>query len=118
MRQPFNVNALALAAGEAALDDVEWVQRSRAINEAGLAQLSAGFAAHGLECIPSEGNFIAVRVGDGAAVFAALQKRGVIVRPLAGYAMPQWVRVTVGTTEQNERLLRELAVVVRTTAGL
>jgi histidinol-phosphate aminotransferase len=113
VRQPFNVNALALAAGEAALDDVEWVQRSRATNTAGLAQLAAGFTALGLEFIPSVANFITVRVGDGAAVFLALQKRGVIVRPMAGYAMPEWVRITVGSAEQNERALRELAPLVR-----
>jgi histidinol-phosphate aminotransferase len=108
VRQPFNVNAIALAAGEAALDDVDWVRRSRETNDAGLAQLAAGLRALGLEFIPSAGNFLAVRVGDGAGVFSSLQKRGVIVRPLAGYAMPQWVRLTVGTTEQNERCLREL----------
>lgn len=117
VRQPFNVNAVALAAGEAALDDTAWVLRSRAVNAAGLVQLAAGFAALGLEQIPSVANFIAVRVGDGAGVFAALQKQGVIVRPMASYAMPQWVRVTVGDAGQNERLLRELARLVAPAAA-
>jgi histidinol-phosphate aminotransferase len=112
VRQPFNVNAVALAAGEAALDDVAWVRRSRETNAAGLKQLAAGFDALGLEHIPSVANFITVRVGEGARVFAALQGRGVIVRPMGSYAMPEWVRVTVGTREQNERLLCELAAVV------
>jgi histidinol-phosphate aminotransferase len=117
VRQPFNVNALALAAGEAALDDHDWVRRSRATNFAGLTQLVEGFSALGLEYIPSIGNFIAVRVGDGAGVFAALQTRGVIVRPMASYAMPEWVRITVGTREQNERILRELGALVRAPAA-
>lgn len=112
VRQPFNINAIALAAGEAALDDTEWVRRSRAINTAGLKQLAAGFARLGLEFIPSVGNFITVRVGDGARVFAELQKRGVIIRPMGSYAMPEWVRITVGDESQNARCLRELAGVL------
>ncbi len=112
VRQPFNINAIALAAGEAALDDTAWVRRSRAINAAGLKQLAAGFARLGLEFIPSTGNFITVRVGEGARVFAELQKRGVIIRPMASYAMPEWVRITVGDETQNARCLRELAAVL------
>lgn len=112
VRQPFNINAIALAAGEAALDDVEWVRRSRAINAAGLKQLAAGFSKLGLEFIPSTGNFITVRVGEGGRVFAELQKRGVIIRPMGSYAMPEWVRITVGDDAQNTRCLRELAAIV------
>jgi histidinol-phosphate aminotransferase len=112
VRQPFNINAIALAAGEAALDDTEWVRRSREINAAGLKQLAAGFVKLGLEFIPSVGNFIAVRVGEGARVFAEMQKRGVIIRPMGSYAMPEWVRITVGNEQQNERCLRELAAVL------
>jgi histidinol-phosphate aminotransferase len=110
-RQPFNVNAIAQAAACAALDDTEFAARSARENHAGLAQLEAGCRALGLETVPSVANFMLVRVGDGARVFAALQQRGVIVRPLQPYAMPEWIRVTVGTTAQNERLLRELAAV-------
>ncbi len=112
VRQPFNVNSVALAAGEAALGDRAWVERSRASNAAGLARLGAGLAALGLETIPSVANFITVRTGDGARVFRELQHRGVIVRPMAGYGMPEWIRVSVGAPEQNNRLLRELAAVL------
>lgn len=109
VRQPFNVNAIAQAAALAALDDAAWVDRCRAQNQAGLAQLAAGFAELGREFVPSDANFMLVHVGDGTGVFAALQRRGVIVRPVGPYGLPAWVRVTVGTTEQNERLLREMA---------
>lgn len=108
VRQPFNINAVALAAGEAALDDEAWVRRSRQTNAAGLAQLSGGFESLGLDYIPSVANFIAVRVGDGAAVFSELQTQGVIVRPLSSYGMKEWVRISVGTLDQNDRVLREL----------
>jgi histidinol-phosphate aminotransferase len=108
VRQPFNVNAVALAAGLAALDDDTWVRKSRQSNASGLAQLSGGFESLGLEFIPSVANFVAVRVGDGAGVFKEMQKLGVIVRPLASYGMSEWVRVSVGTLDQNDRVLREL----------
>jgi len=112
VRQPFNINAVALASGEAALDDEPWVRRSREVNAAGLRQLAAGFEHLKLAYIPSAGNFLAVRVGAGARVFADLQQRGVIVRPMAGYAMPEWVRITVGDAQQNARCLRELQAVL------
>jgi histidinol-phosphate aminotransferase len=112
-RQPFNVNAIGQAAACAALDDNEFAARSARENRAGLAQIEAGCRALRLETVPSVANFMLVRVGEGARVFAELQKRGVIVRPLQPYAMPEWIRVTVGTAAQNERLLRELAAVVK-----
>lgn len=108
VRQPFNCNAVALAAAEAALGDARWVRTSRQSNDAGLKKLSGGFLSLGFEYIPSVANFIAARVGDGAKAFVELQKRGVIVRPMGGYSMPEWVRVTVGTPDQNDRCLREL----------
>lgn len=108
VRQPFNVNALGQAAACAALDDAAWVERCRAENRAGLAQLAAGFAELDRIFVPSDGNFVLVHVGDGASVFQELQRRGVIVRPVASYGLPEWVRITVGTAAQNERLLREL----------
>ncbi|BET66255.1 histidinol-phosphate transaminase [Opitutales bacterium ASA1] len=117
VRQPFNVNAVALAAGEAALDDVDFVARSCASNTAGLAQLEAGFAELGLEFVPSVANFVTVKVGAGAEVFARLQAAGVIVRPMGGYGMPEWVRVSVGTREQNDRLLAELARILHQAKG-
>jgi len=109
VRQPFNVNAIGQAAAVAALDDREFTDRCRRENRTGMAQLGEGFKRLGLEFVPSVGNFILVRVGDGGRVFEALQRRGVIIRPVKSYGLPEWVRVTVGTREQNERLLRELA---------
>ena len=111
-RQPFNVNAIAAAAATAALDDDEFVARCRRENFAGLAQLQAGFKALGLEFVPGQGNFVLVEVGDGTAVFDALQRLGVITRPVKGYGLPEWLRVTVGTKAQNERLLKSLAEVL------
>jgi len=108
VRQPFNVNAIAQAAAIAALEDREFAARSARENREGLVQLEAGFRALGLDCVPSVANFILVRVGDGLKVFNRLQRQGVIVRPVKSYGMPEWVRVTVGTRAQNERLLAEL----------
>lgn len=108
VRQPFNVNAIAQAAAIAALDDAEFAERCARENRAGLAQLEEGFRARGIEWVPSVANFVLVKVGDGGRVFDELQRRGVIVRPMGAYGMPQWVRVTVGTREQNERFLAEV----------
>ena len=92
----------------AALDDEAFAERCRRDNRSGLAQLEAGCRELGLECVPSDANFMLVRVGQGAAAFDALQRRGVIVRPVGSYGLPEWLRLTVGTREQNERLLAEL----------
>jgi histidinol-phosphate aminotransferase len=113
MRQPFNVNAIAQAAAVAALDDKEFTEKCARENRAGMAQLEAGFTARKLEWVPSVGNFILVKVGDGARLFDALQRRGVIVRPMKSYGMPEWLRITVGTKAQNERLLAELDAVMK-----
>jgi len=112
-RQPFNVNAIAVAAATAALDDVEFVAKCRAANRAGLAQLREGFEKLGFEFVPGQGNFLLVKVGDGGAVFEALQRRGIITRPVKPYGLPEWLRVSVGTAGQNERLLVALAEVAR-----
>lgn len=109
VRQPFNVNAIGQAAAIAALDDVEFAERCARDNRAGRAWLESGLRGLGREFVPSEGNFILVKVGDGAAVTAALQRGGVIVRPVGGYGLPEWIRITVGTPAQNERLLAALA---------
>jgi histidinol-phosphate aminotransferase len=117
VRQPFNVNAIAQAAAVAALDDGEFAERCARENRAGLRQLEAGFRGLGLEWVPSVANFMLVKVSgsstgsglDGVGVFEALQRRGVIVRPVKSYGLPEWVRVTVGTKEQNERLLAGIA---------
>ena len=108
VRQPFNVNAIGQAAALAALDDREFTEKCIRENRAGLQQLEAGFRALGREFVPSVANFIMVKVGDGARVFDALQRRGVIVRPMKSYGMPEWLRITVGSRAQNERLLAEL----------
>ena len=109
VRQPFNVNHLALVAACAALDDEEFIQRSREVNAAGLEQLGAGFERLGLEYIPSFGNFITVRVGaEAARIYREMLAEGVIVRPIAGYGMPEHLRVTVGLPEHNARFLAAL----------
>jgi len=105
VRQPFNVSVPAQAAAIAALSDEDFLQRSFECNRDGLAQLTAGVQAIGLEFVPSYGNFLLIRVGDAAAVNLALLKRGVIVRPVAGDGLPEWLRVSVGTTAENERFL-------------
>jgi len=109
VRQPFNVNSLALAAAAAALDDMEFVARSFAANLKGMRQVEAGVKRLGLEWIPSYGNFVTVRVGRAAELYKRLLKRGVIVRPVANYQMPEHLRVTIGTEEENERFLAALA---------
>ncbi len=113
VRQPFNVNAIAQAAAIAALDDGEFVARCVRENRSGLARIADGARALGLECAPSSANFLLVRVGDGPRWFAALQRRGLIVRPLQPYGLPEWIRITVGTATQNERLLAEMAVLAK-----
>jgi histidinol-phosphate aminotransferase len=108
VRQPFNVNHLAMVAACAALDDDEFIARSKAVNAEGLGQLRRGFERLGLEYIPSFGNFITVRVGEADRIYRALLAEGVIVRPIAGYGMPEHLRVTVGLAGQNERFLDAL----------
>jgi len=110
VRQPFNVNSIALAAATAALDDMEFVARSYAENLQGLRQLEQGAKRLGLDYIPSYGNFITVRVGKAAEIYRRLLRRGVIVRPVGGgYELPEHLRVSVGTPEENERFLAALA---------
>jgi histidinol-phosphate aminotransferase len=109
VRQPFNVNQLAMVAACAAVDDDEFIARARAVNAAGLEQLAAGFRALGLEFIPSRGNFVTVHVPHAAKVYGLLLADGVIVRPVSGYGMPDHLRVTVGLPEHNERFLAALA---------
>jgi histidinol-phosphate aminotransferase len=108
VRQPFNVNHLAMVAACAALEDHEFITTCRDVNTRGLAQLEKGFRDLGLEYIPTRGNFIRVRVGDAARVYDALLHDGIIVRPIAGYGMPEHLRVTVDLPENNERFLAAL----------
>ncbi len=108
IRQPFNINSLAQAGARAALDDQEYVRRTRANNLAGLQFFQRAFRALKLEYVPSAANFILVRVGRGQAVFAAMQKQGVIARPMDGYQLGEWLRISVGTPGENERCLSAL----------
>ena len=108
VRHPFNVNAPALAAAEAALDDDEFLQRSYALNSAGMAQLVAGLADLNVETVPSKGNFLLAKVGDAARINQALLRQGVIVRPVANYGLPEFLRVSVGLAGQNARFLEAL----------
>jgi len=108
VRQPFNVNALAQAAAVAALADTEYVEVSRALNRAGMRQLEEGAKALGLEFVPSHGNFLLLRVGDAERVFRRLLEQGVIVRPVANYGLPEYLRVTVGLPAENRRFLDAL----------
>jgi histidinol-phosphate aminotransferase len=105
VRQPFNVNSLAQAAAVAALDDVAYVEESRVLNRRGLAQLYEGFDALGLPYVRSHGNFVLVKVGEATRINTALLHKGVIVRPVASYALPEWLRISVGLPGENERFL-------------
>jgi histidinol-phosphate aminotransferase len=108
IRQPFNINLLAQTAALAALDDEEHVRKTRQNNFAGLEFFERAFRDLKLEFIPSHANFILVRVGDGQRVFEGMQKQGVIVRPMGGYQLPEWIRISVGTPKENERCLGAL----------
>jgi histidinol-phosphate aminotransferase len=108
VRQPFNVNHLAMVAAVAALGDVDFINESRRVNDAGLVLLKSEFAKRKLETIPAFGNFITFKIDNSKAVFEGLLKQGVIVRPIAGYGLPDYLRVTVGTETQNRRFLDAL----------
>lgn len=114
VRQPFNVNSLALVAASAALQDQEYLERSRDSNKQGMQQLEEGFKKLGLSWLPSRGNFIAVEFqGDAAAINHALLEQGVIVRPIAGYGMANFLRVSIGTVAENQRFLDVLTQVLQ-----
>ena len=108
IRQPFNVNNLALAAAVAALDDHLFVAESYELNRRGMEQLVAGLKRLGLEHIPSHGNFVTFKIADAAAINQKLLKQGVIVRPIGGYGLPDWLRVTIGSKPENARFLEAL----------
>ena len=112
VRAPFNVNSVAQAAALAALHDQDFVERAYQNNRAGMAQLEAGSKQLGLSFIPSFANFLTIQVAQtgarGAAINAALLKRGVTVRPLAGYELPTYLRVTIGTPIENSKFLAAL----------
>jgi histidinol-phosphate aminotransferase len=113
VRQPFNTNAIAQAGALAALDDTAHIRKTKSMTRRGLAYLYREFKRLELEYVPSCANFVLVNVRDGDAVFRGLQRRGVIVRPMRGYKMPAWVRVTVGTMEENRRFIGALKAELR-----
>ena len=111
IRQPFNVNSLALVAAVAALADKDYIEQSRQLNEAGLKQFVTGFEQLGLTYILSKGNFITVDVKRNAdTIYQSLLQQGVIVRPIANYGLPQHLRISVGLGEENQRCLDALAI--------
>jgi histidinol-phosphate aminotransferase len=113
VRQPFNVNNLAIAAAVAALDDHAFIADSYELNRRGLEQVVAGLKRLGLEHIPSHGNFVTFAVGDGAAINRKLLQQGVIVRPIGGYGLPNHLRVTIGLERENARFLEALEAALR-----
>jgi histidinol-phosphate aminotransferase len=112
VRQPFNVSSIAQAAAVAALADQEFVHKSRALNAQGMQALTTGFKRLGLSWIPSYANFVSFKVPKTDEVFQRLLRQGVIVRPIAGYGMPDYLRVTVGTGAENARFLAALDAVL------
>ena len=111
-RQPFNINSIAQAGALAGLLDDEHQARTKAITDEGRSYLQQQFTAMGLEFIPSYANFVLVKVGDGNAIFAKMMDKGVIVRAMAAYKLPQWVRISIGTMQQNQRCIQVLKEVL------
>lgn len=111
-RQPFNVNGIGQIGALAALTDREHRSRSKALADHGRSFLEKQFQAMKLEFVPSAGNFVFVHVGDGPAVFKKMLARKIIVRPLVGYNLRQWLRISVGTMEQNEKCIATLKEVL------
>jgi histidinol-phosphate aminotransferase len=114
VRQPFNVNSIALAAAAAALDDVEHLGASVALNARGMRQVLSGLKALNVHVYPSRGNFVLVDCKrPGGAVYEALLRQGVIVRPVAGYGLPSQLRITIGTEQENTRMLSALQIALK-----
>lgn len=107
-RQPFNANSMAQAAALAAMNDAEHVAKTMETNRTGLAYYAQAFAERGLEYVPSVANFVLVKVGDGDDLFQKMLHKGVIVRAMSGYKLPEWVRISVGTMEENRRCIQVL----------
>jgi len=112
VRQPFNVNGMAQAAAMAALDDITHIVETREMVEEGIRFFEQELPKHGIETVPSGANFILCRTGNGREVFQQLQKRKVIVRPMDPYGLPEHIRITIGTPEQNHKVLEALKEVL------
>ena len=112
IRQPFNVNSLAQAAAIAAFQDAEFLKKGYEVNRAGYLQLTKAFEELKLTFLPSSGNFVLVKVGNdddaGMRINSALLKRGIIVRPVGNYGLPQWLRISIGLPEENEAFINAL----------
>ena len=109
VRQPFNVGSAAQAGAAAALDDRDHQERAKRLNREGLAFLAEGLESLGAPVRRGDANFVLVDAGEARACFEALLRRGVIVRPLDGYGLPRWIRVSTGTEEGNRRFLGEFS---------
>lgn len=107
-RQPFNVNAIAQAAALAAISDSNHIQQTRKINQEGMMLLERAFDQRGLKYVKSYANFILVKVGNGDQIFQDMLKQGVIVRAMSSYKLPDWIRISIGTPQQNQRVLEVL----------
>ena len=116
-RQPFNVNAIAQAGALAALSDADHVANTLRVNREGMAYYENSFRERGLEFVPSHANFLLVKTGAGDAVFRDMLKQGVIVRAMSSYKLPDWVRISIGTKEQNERCMEVLDSVLAATVS-
>jgi len=112
VRQPFNVNSVAQAAAVAALHDEDFLVRSYVLNQAGMLQITQGLTKLGLEFIPSYGNFVSFRIGNATGIYRRLLEHGVIVRPIANYEMPDYLRVSIGLFAGNARFLEVLGKIV------
>ena len=108
VRQPFNVNLMAIKAAEAALEDDEFIKQSAKINRDGLDFFEKEFKRLGLEFVPSYANFILVKTYKGKEIFSRLQQKKIIIRAMDSYKLPDWVRITVGTAKQNRQIIDEL----------
>ena len=117
IRQPFNVNSLAQAAAIAALQDEAFLQKGYELNKAGYVQLTEAFERMKLPYLPSSGNFVLVKVGNddqaGVRVNQELLKRGVIVRPVGNYGLPQWLRISIGLPQENAAFLDAFAQILK-----
>ena len=107
-RQPFNANSIAQAGALAALQDIEHQKRTKEVTDSGRVFFEESFKEMGLEYVPSLANFVMVKVGNGDEVFDAMLRRGVIVRAMRGYKLPEWVRVSIGTESENRRCVEVL----------
>ncbi|HEX5364489.1 MAG TPA: histidinol-phosphate transaminase [Gallionella sp.] len=112
VRQPFNVNSMAQAAAVAALQDADFVRQTFELNRRGMAQIVAGLEKLGLEHIPSYGNFVSFKITGAMAVYRRLLELGVIVRPIANYDMPDWLRVSIGLETENQKFLSALTQIL------